>query len=49
MSGTFFEALFEEAARDKEVVDSRLWVDTNYPTDDLNKISDKSASLLDIR
>eukprot|EP00092_Neocalanus_flemingeri_P095053 GFUD01120915.1.p1 GENE.GFUD01120915.1~~GFUD01120915.1.p1 ORF type:complete len:609 (+),score=97.80 GFUD01120915.1:35-1861(+) len=45
LSGTFLEALFEEAVKDKEVIDSRKWVDKNYPRDDLNKMSGQSTSL----
>jgi len=45
LSGTFLEALFEEAVKDKEVIDSRKWVDKNYPKDDLNKISEKTSSI----
>ena len=45
LSGTFLEALFEEAVNDKDVIDSRKWVDKNYPTDDLNKLSGPQKSL----
>ena len=44
LSGTFLESLFEEAVNDKEVIDSRKWVDKNYPRDDLNQISGEPPS-----
>ena len=45
LSGTFLERLFKEAVEDKEVIDSRKWIEKNYQTDDLNKISGQSLSL----
>ena len=45
LSGTFLERLFKEAVEDKEVIDSRKWIEKNYQTDDLNKISGQSSSL----
>jgi len=45
LSGTFLERLFKEAVEDKEVIDSRKWVEKNYQTDDLNKMSGQSLSL----
>jgi len=45
LSGTFLERLFKEAVEDKEVIDSRKWVEKNYQIDDLNKLSGQSLSL----
>jgi len=45
LSGTFLERLFKEAVEDKEVIDSRKWVEKNYQIDDLNKMSGQSLSL----
>jgi len=45
LSGTFLENLFKEANEDKEVIDTRKWVEKNYQTDDLNKLSAGSMSL----
>ena len=45
LSGTFLERLFKEAVEDKEVIDSRKWVEKNYQIDDLNKMTGQSLSL----
>ena len=38
LSGTFIAALFEEAARDQEVIERKEWIERNYP---LATFSDK--------
>ena len=36
LSEKVIEKLFQEAANDKNVIESRKWVEVNYPSDDLD-------------
>ena len=36
LSERVIEKLFQEAANDKNVIESRKWVEVNYPSDDLD-------------
>ena len=31
LSGTFIQALFEEASKDQDVIERKEWIEKNYP------------------
>ena len=42
LSDTFIASLFEEASKDKEVIDRKEWIDRNYPRNTFDEDSSPS-------
>ena len=38
LSDTFIASLFEEASKDKDVIDRREWIERNYPRSTFNEV-----------
>ena len=43
MSESVIEELFQEAANDQHMIESRKWVEVNYPSDDLDTYRDEDV------
>ena len=43
LSERVIEELFQEAANDQHVIESRKWVEVNYPSDDLDTYRDEDV------
>ena len=43
LSDTFIASLFEEASKDKEVIDRKEWIDRNYPRTTFDEDSSPAA------